>query len=70
MSDEQERMELALRRIIGIGHCESFTTGLGACFRAARKPNGYYGEETCCAPCIAHQALYPEADVYRSAGVR
>ncbi len=37
--------------------CESFTSGLGSCFRNDRTPEAYYGAERCCHACIAWKAL-------------
>ena len=38
-------------------HCESFTTGLGSCFRNGRTPDAIYGADRCCLPCIADSTL-------------
>jgi hypothetical protein len=47
----------ALRQIAPVRECESFTSGIGSCFRAGRTPDAKYGADKCCASCIAHDAL-------------
>jgi len=38
-------------------HCESFTSGLGSCFRNGRTPDAEFGADRCCKACIADAAL-------------
>lgn len=47
----------ALRLIAPQRKCESFTTGIGSCFRAGRTIDAEYSADRCCDSCIAHDAL-------------
>ena len=56
-----ERYELALRRSLGSGQCETTSVnGIDACWRNGRTATAYYGADSCCPPGVAHRALYPE----------
>ena len=55
-------LRVALRQIIGTTYaCESFTSGIGACFRDGRTPTAEYLADRCCPSCIADRALWCEA---------
>jgi hypothetical protein len=47
----------ALRLIAPERRCETFTTGIGSCFRNGRTVDAEYTAYRCCASCIAHDAL-------------
>ena len=48
---------VALRLIAEPYKCESFTTGIGSCFKAGRTAYAEYTAERSCDSCIAHAAL-------------
>lgn len=60
MSEVKDRLKVAtnaLRNIAPKRECESFTSGIGSCFRSGRLLRAKYGAEQACASCIAYDAL-------------
>lgn len=55
-----DRMERALILILRktCGSCESFTTGIGSCYKNGRAADAKYGEDQACDACIAYRALF------------
>lgn len=47
----------ALRLIAPLRVCESFTTGIGECFKQERTVDAEYTADRVCDSCIAHDAL-------------
>lgn len=57
---QTDRFEKALMLILRktSGSCETFTTGIGSCYKNGRFADAKYGADMACDSCIAHRALF------------
>lgn len=55
LRDEIRQLRSGLQGITT--RCETFTTGIGSCFRNSKTPHAEYSADACCYPCVVDHVL-------------